>query len=200
MASSSTYLVSPTAAINFCPETVAEEVVQNVRTIVATMVGTVPLDRDFGFSWEAAVYDAVQKYEPRAVIDGITWKDDGTDDTMDGLLHPTLTISLADGVDGDAPTVTEQEDTIMDADATTAGGMELTWEAVQQMVQEAVASALAAQDAGAQASVTAGEINAALNKLRARIDKIYSSSTTATLDDVPEDASKGGLVVLRKDE
>ena len=119
---------------------------------------------------------------------------------MDGLLHPTLTISLADGVDGDAPTVTEQEDTIMDADATTAGGMELTWEAVQQMVQEAVASALAAQDAGAQASVTAGEINAALNKLRARIDKIYSSSTTATLDDVPEDASKGGLVVLRKDE
>ena len=27
-----------------------------------------------------------------------------------------------------------------------------------------------------------------------------TSSTTATLDDVPEDASKGGLVVLRKDE
>jgi phage baseplate assembly protein W len=214
MASSkTTYLVSPVAAINFCPETVAEEVVQNVRTIVATMVGTVPLDRDFGFSWEAvdrplpvaqmlvksAVYEAVQKYEPRAVIDGITWEDDGASDTMDGLLHPTLTISLADGVDGDAPTVTEQEDTIMDADATTAGGMELTWEAVQQMVQEAVASALAAQDAGAQASVTAGEINAALIKLRARIDNIYKS-TTATLDDVPEDASKGGLVVLRKDE
>ena len=53
MASSNTYLVSPSAAINFCPATVAEEVVQNVRTIVATMVGTVPLDRDFGFSWEA---------------------------------------------------------------------------------------------------------------------------------------------------
>ena len=181
MASSSTYLVAPVAAINFCPETVAEEVVQNVRTIVATMVGTVPLDRDFGFSWEAvdrplpvaqmlvksAVYEAVQKYEPRAVIEDITWKDEGTADTMDGLLHPLLTISLADGVDGDAPTVTEREDTIVDADATTAGGMELSWEAVQQMVQEAVASALAAQDAGAQASVTAGELNAALIKLRA---------------------------------
>jgi len=148
---------------------------------------------------KSAVYEAVQKYEPRAVIEDITWKDEGTADTMDGLLHPTLTISLADGVDGDAPTVTEQEDTIMDADATTAGGMELTWEAVQQMVQEAVASALAAQDAGAQASVTAGEINAALIKLRARIDNIYKS-TTATLDDVPADTSKGGLVVLRKDE
>ena len=117
---------------------------------------------------------------------------------MDGLLHPLLTISLADGVDGDAPTVTEQEDTIVDADATTAGGMELSWEAVQQMVQEAVASALAAQDAGAQASVTAGELNAALIKLRARIDNIYKS-TTATLDDVPADTSKGGLVVLKKD-
>ena len=106
---------------------------QNVRTIVATMVGTVPLDRDFGFSWEAvdrplpvaqmlvksAVYEAVQKYESRAVIEDITWKDEGTADTMDGLLHPLLTISLADGVDGGAPTVTEQEDSIMDADATT---------------------------------------------------------------------------------
>lgn len=38
--------------ISFAPGTVAAEVLQNVRTILATRKGTVPLDRDFGLEWE----------------------------------------------------------------------------------------------------------------------------------------------------
>lgn len=106
------YVVSTMKKINFAPATVAEEVVQNVRTIIATQVGTVPLFRDFGVSWDgidrplpvakalvrAAVIDAVQTYEPRAVVDSVEW-DAGTGDAMEGLLHPVVTISLADGVE-----------------------------------------------------------------------------------------------------
>ena len=106
------YVVSTMKKINFSPATVAEEVVQNVRTILATQVGTVPLFRDFGVSWEgidkplpvaraivrAAVIDAVQRFEPRAVVDSVEW-DPNTEDAMQGLLHPVVTVSLADGVE-----------------------------------------------------------------------------------------------------
>lgn len=101
--------------IDFAPATVAAEVVQNVRTIIATHIGTVPLFRDFGVSWDgidrplpvaraivrAAVIEAIQKYEPRAVVDSVTWPegDDAAADAMEGIMRPTVTISLADGVE-----------------------------------------------------------------------------------------------------
>lgn len=105
-------ITSMVSRINFSPATVAEEVVQNVRTILATQIGTVPLFRDFGVSWEgidrplpvaraivrAAVIDAVQRFEPRAVVDSVEWSPD-TEDALQGLLHPVVTISLADGVE-----------------------------------------------------------------------------------------------------
>ena len=41
--------VTALSEVNFAPASERDEVVQNVRTILATRVGTVPLDRDFGF-------------------------------------------------------------------------------------------------------------------------------------------------------
>ena len=117
---SSSYLVSADTAVDFCPQTVAAEVVQNVRTILATRVGTVPFDRAFGADWDmvdrplpvaqqlarAAFFDAVQKYEPRAVVEQMTFRKD-EESAMDGALVPELTITLADGVDGAAAVVQE---------------------------------------------------------------------------------------------
>jgi len=62
-----------------------EEVLQNVRVILDTPKGTLPLDRNFGVDWsivdlpipvafqrlKAEIVKAVEKYEPRAVINEI---------------------------------------------------------------------------------------------------------------------------------
>ena len=58
------------------------EIMQNVRMILTTRKGTVPLDRNFGVSFEyldapvsvargkmeQEVFQAIRKYEPRAII------------------------------------------------------------------------------------------------------------------------------------
>lgn len=93
--------------ISFAPGTVAAEVLQNVRTILATRKGTVPLDRDFGLEWEhvdkpihiakaliqAEIIEAVEGWEPRAVIDKIEFGEQA-EDAMDGLLNPIITLSI----------------------------------------------------------------------------------------------------------
>jgi len=206
---SSSYPVALTTGINFFPATVAEEVVQNVRTILATRVGTVPLDRAFGSSWDmidqalpaamqlarADVFDALERFEPRAVVESIRWEQ--AEDAQDGVLHPVLTVGLADGIDGDAPVewdaseVPDVEDGLV-----TESGAILDMAAVTRMVYDAVAVALAAQNAGSNASINSEAIQAAIIALRARIDRIYNSTTT-TLDDVPDNPQDGGMVVLR---
>lgn len=73
---------SVTGKISLAPESVEAEVVQNVRMIITTVRGTVPLFRDFGI--DSTIIDAptlmaqakisteiirqVRKYEPRAKI------------------------------------------------------------------------------------------------------------------------------------
>jgi len=208
---SSSYPVALSSGINFYPQTVAEEVVQNVRTILATRVGTVPLDRAFGSSWDmidqalpaamqlarADVFDALERFEPRAVVESIRWEQ--AEDAQDGVLHPVLTVGLADGIDGDAPVewdaseVPDVEDGLV-----TESGAILDMAAVTRMVYDAVAVALAAQNAGSNASINSEAIQAAIIALRARIDRIYNSTTT-TLDDVPDNPQDGGMVVLRDD-
>ena len=42
--------LTSTGAINFAPASTAEEVIQNVRTILTTTVYSVPLDRNFGIN------------------------------------------------------------------------------------------------------------------------------------------------------
>ena len=46
------YKVTLDEKINFAPDSEVEEILQNIRTILSTRIGTVPLDRDFGTTWE----------------------------------------------------------------------------------------------------------------------------------------------------
>lgn len=213
----SNYRISTLGDINFYPETVAEEVVQNVRCIVSTIAGSVPLDRAFGVAWDAldkpiplaralmqaAVFDAVRQYEPRAVIQSVTW-DDTPGDAIDGIMHPVLTLSLADGVDGDALTKTG-DDTVTDTTtaaaetAVTATGLVVQTSVIEQAVAAAVAAAVSGENASAAASIAVETFRASVTKLQGQVANIYNSTTT-TLDDVPSDASKGGIVVLKKDD
>ena len=89
------------------PASVAEEVAQNVRMIIATPKGTVPLDRDFGLSFdlidqpmpraralmEVEIVRQVAKYEPRASVVSIRWEESETE-AMDGRANPVVTIEV----------------------------------------------------------------------------------------------------------
>jgi len=82
----------------------AEEIYQNVRTIITTPAGSVPFDRDFGIS--QAFLDApmsraegmvtieyierIKKYEPRAQVREVTF----SHDPLDGRLKPRVVIGL----------------------------------------------------------------------------------------------------------
>ena len=103
----SRYVVSLTKSVNFHPETEAEEILQNIRTILATRIGTVPLHRALGITWEhidkplpvakalmqAMVIEAIQAYEPRATVKSVTFPESATD-MMEGLLKAVVKISI----------------------------------------------------------------------------------------------------------
>ena len=92
-----------TPQIDFAPATVAEEVMQNVRTIISTMKYDVPLDRAFGINGDVVdlplpvaqakltseIFTAIKRYEPRAVIEGINFTAD-----LNGRLVPTVEVSI----------------------------------------------------------------------------------------------------------
>lgn len=74
--------------ISFTPSTVAEEIIQNVRTLLTTRKGSVPMDRALGISADivdmpigaaqaklsAEIVGAVNQYEPRAHIQRILYE------------------------------------------------------------------------------------------------------------------------------
>ena len=80
-----------------------EEVLQNVRTIISTIKYEIPLDRDFGIDGDVIdmpmqqaqakltqeIFRAVRQYEPRAVIESISFSGDES-----GKLTPTLEVSI----------------------------------------------------------------------------------------------------------
>ena len=89
--------------INFAPSTEAEEILQNVKCILATTKFSVPLDRDFGI--DASMVDmpmevakaqlvseiimAVAKYEPRAAVTDISFEAE-----IDGILKPKVRLRI----------------------------------------------------------------------------------------------------------
>ncbi len=89
-----------------------QEIIQNVKTILATAKGSVPLDRDFGVDGvmvdepvtvvrarrTADIIDAIQTYEPRVQVTGVQWSGADTD-TVDGRLQPTIQIRIKEGVE-----------------------------------------------------------------------------------------------------
>lgn len=102
--------VTPTeVSVNFSPSSELEEILQNVRTIIGTRKGTVPLDRDFGLDWSfvdkpinvaqalvsAEVAKQVRKYEPRARIISISLVEDLAG-ALDGKMIPKVTIGVVE--------------------------------------------------------------------------------------------------------
>jgi phage baseplate assembly protein W len=91
------------------PESVVEEITQNVRMIVTTPKGTLPLDRDFGLNFdlvdkpmpfaklemEVEIVRQVGKYEPRARVVQVTWQKAETE-AMDGRAIPIIRIDTAE--------------------------------------------------------------------------------------------------------
>ena len=107
----SRYVVSLGSAVDFSPETAAAEIVQNIRTILSTRVGTVPLHRDFGISWEhvdkpypvakqlmmVEIIEAVEKFEPRAKVESVEF-DESVEDAIEGLTKPRVIVSIEEEV------------------------------------------------------------------------------------------------------
>ena len=74
--------------IEFMPENVHKEILQNVITICTTLKGSVPMDRDFGISTKlidepvnvakvritSEIIQAVRKYEPRVRVTQVSFE------------------------------------------------------------------------------------------------------------------------------
>ena len=90
-------------AIDFAPATVAEEIVQNVRTILTTIKYEIPLDREFGIDGShvdkpmpqaqalitSEIIRQIRRYEPRAAIKKITFTGE-----LDGRLTPRVEVTI----------------------------------------------------------------------------------------------------------
>lgn len=101
------YVVSIGESIDFAPKTEVHEVLQNVRTILATRKGAVPLDRDFGLTTEhidkpmpvakmlmrSEVIDAIEAYEPRVTVVSVDFDED-VSSAMDGILKPRVVVQI----------------------------------------------------------------------------------------------------------
>lgn len=91
--------------INFAPENEAEEIAQNVRTIIATPKYSVPMDRLFGVNAEivdrptpkaaaqlqAEIIQAIRKYEPRCKVKKVTFEGDN-----DGKLSVKVRVEIGE--------------------------------------------------------------------------------------------------------
>ena len=78
---------------------------QEIRTVLATRKGSVPLDRDFGLSWDyvdlplteampymvAEIGQQLEKYVPRIKVRDIVFD---SPDPVDGILQPTVTVEI----------------------------------------------------------------------------------------------------------
>jgi len=83
------------------------EIIQNVKIILTTPVGTVPLDRDFGVSWmfidqptpkaiaeaKVEIVEKVERYEPRVKVTEVSFIT-APRDAEEGRLFPRVRIAL----------------------------------------------------------------------------------------------------------
>jgi hypothetical protein len=84
------------------------QLAQEIRTVLATRKGSVPLDRDFGVSWElidrplpaakqliiAEVARQLEKYVPRIRFKSIAFPEPTATETADGVLRCVVTVSV----------------------------------------------------------------------------------------------------------
>ena len=78
---------------------------QEIRMLLATRKGSVPLDRDYGLTWEyvdlpmpeampymiAEIASQLERYVPRIKVRDIMFK---SDDPVEGILQPTVTVEI----------------------------------------------------------------------------------------------------------
>lgn len=98
-------VLAVSAGINFGTVGV-EEILQNVRTILATPKGSVPMDRSFGLDMSmldaplpiarikmtAAIMEAVRQNEPRAQVTKVEYEEDH----MTGRLLPKVKVMIVE--------------------------------------------------------------------------------------------------------
>ncbi len=86
------------------------EILQCVRTILGTIKGSVPLDRDFGLSltyldspmpeamaaFSGEIVEEVERLEPRVSVVNVNFLPK-EDDAMQGTLYPVVRIKIKDG-------------------------------------------------------------------------------------------------------
>ena len=103
------YTVTLNGAVDFAPANETAEILQNVRTILVTVIGSVPMFRIFGTSWEhidepypvaralmqSAVIEAIESYEPRARVDSVMF-DETLPNVMDGILMPRVIVAIGE--------------------------------------------------------------------------------------------------------
>lgn len=97
------YTIQGTGPIQFSPGNELEEIFQNIRTILSTPKGSVPLDRDLGIDLSyldnptpvaeakltTEIIAAVKRYEPRVSVTAISFTGD-----MDGKLKPVVEVRI----------------------------------------------------------------------------------------------------------
>ena len=95
--------------INMFPKTILEEILQNVRVLLSTIRGTVPLDRELGLTnsfidepsprgmMQLAILaiETIQDYEPRVEVTEIDFEPRMVD-AMDGRLFPAVKVRILD--------------------------------------------------------------------------------------------------------
>lgn len=103
------YTVTLSSQVDFAPSDEVREILQNVRTILSTRKGSVPLGRDFGLTWahidkpmpvakmlmRSEVIDAIEEYEPRATVVSVDFDED-TASAMDGILKPRVVVQIGE--------------------------------------------------------------------------------------------------------
>jgi len=95
--------------INMFPRSVHEEIVQNVRMLLSTIQGTVPLDRELGLTnnfiddpsprgmMRFAIFalETIQDYEPRVEVTEVDFAPH-PDAALDGRLYPRVKVRILD--------------------------------------------------------------------------------------------------------
>lgn len=100
-------VVTTESRLNLAPVNELEEIGQNVATILKTIKGSVPLDRDFGVNfspidapsnqalmlWKVEIIEAIERDEPRARVLKIEF-DKNKSNGMEGQLTPVVTLEI----------------------------------------------------------------------------------------------------------
>jgi phage baseplate assembly protein W len=103
--------MTKTARVDFSPLTLADEVGQNIRSILSTALGSSPLSREIGINFDmvddpypvavarltAEIYAAVGEQEPRAVITEVSFNGTTTD-AVTGRIAAVVRFSLSEEV------------------------------------------------------------------------------------------------------